>query len=476
LAVRCGLVDRPDGRRKLQPRPIPVAGGVAVLLATALSLGVVLAWSDTARAIFEGQGQNLIGLGLAALAICAVGVADDFGCLRGRHKFLGQLLAVGIVVAFGLQIRTLYLFDWKVELGLLSLPFTVFWLLGAINSLNLIDGMDGLLSSVGLIICLAVAAMAALGDRPEAACVAVALAGALLAFLRYNFPPASAFLGDAGSMLIGLVVGVLAIQSSLKGPVAFALAAPLAILTIPAFDTAAAIVRRKLTGRSIYSTDRGHLHHCLLRRGLSSRRVLLCISGCCLVTVLGALASLVFKNELLAILVSLAVIGSLIATRLFGYAEFLLVKERLAKVLASFVRLRGRQGIRHTEVHLQGSVEWKALVSALEARAFDLNLKKVRLNVNAPAIHESYHGEWDRFDDEDGETACLWRAEIPLAIQGQGGGRLEVTGYRDAEPIWKKVAAVTGLIEEFESGAFARAETNGAAVTKVVQVEVPARG
>ena len=475
LASRCGLVDHPDGRRKLQVRPIPLAGGIAVLVATAASLGAVLGWSETARAAFVGQAHNLLGLSLAALTICAVGVADDLGRLRGRHKFAGQLLAVAIVICFGLEVQTIYLFDWKVELGLLSVPFTVFWLLGAINSLNLIDGMDGLLSSVGLIICLAVAAMAALGGRWEAVYLAIPLAGALLAFLCFNFPPASAFLGDAGSMLIGLVVGVLAIQSSLKGPVAFALAAPLAILTIPAFDTAAAIVRRKLTGRSIYSTDRGHLHHCLLRRGLSSRRVLLCVSGCCLLTVLGALASLVFKNESLAILVSLTVIASLIATRLFGYAEFLLIKKRLAKALGSFVRLRRGDRTRHTEVHLQGSADWKSLVSALESRAFDLNLNRVRLSVNAPALHESYHAEWDRFDEDEAETVCLWRADIPLAIQGQSGGRLEVTGYRDAEPIWKKIAAITQLIEEFEVVMPLPPRTNGVAPPEARPAAVPAR-
>src|SRR5439155_5894298 len=121
------------------------------------------------------------------------------------------------------------IFDWHVELGLLAVPFTLFWLLGAINSLNLIDGMDGLLSSVGLIVTLAMAAMAVLGEQWMAACVAVALAGALLGFLRYNFPPASIFLGDSGSMLIGLVIGALAIRSSLKSPATVALAAPVAV-------------------------------------------------------------------------------------------------------------------------------------------------------------------------------------------------------------------------------------------------------
>src|SRR5262249_40778972 len=162
--------------------------------------------------------------------------------------------------------------------------------LGAINSLNLIDGMDGLLGSLAVIISLAMAVMAAVGGHWATAAVAGALSRALLAFLCFHFPPASVFLRDCGSLLVGLCVCVLAINSSLKGPATVTLAAPVAMLTIPIWDTLAAILRRKLTGRSIYTTDRGHIHHCLQRRGLSTRGALFCLSLFCLVTVFGALA------------------------------------------------------------------------------------------------------------------------------------------------------------------------------------------
>src|SRR5215472_9997611 len=126
------------------------------------------------------------------------------------------------------------------------------------------------------------------------------------------------FLGDSGSMLIGLVIGVLAIKSSLKGPATVALAAPAALLIVPIFDTTAAILRRKLTGRSIYSTDRGHIHHCLLRYGWGTRRTLLLVSCFCLLTAGGALASRIFQKDLLALLSAVGVVAILIAGRLFG--------------------------------------------------------------------------------------------------------------------------------------------------------------
>jgi UDP-GlcNAc:undecaprenyl-phosphate GlcNAc-1-phosphate transferase len=156
--------------------------------------------------------------------------------------------------------------------------------------------MDGLLSSIGLIICAALGRVAFVSGKDVTACVAFATVGALVAFLCFNFPPASIFLGDSGSMVIGLVVGVLSIHCYLKGPAAVALASPMVLLTIPIFDTTAAILRRKLTGRSIYCTDRSHLHHCLLRRLVNPRYVLLTVSACCLVTAAGAFAGRVLKN------------------------------------------------------------------------------------------------------------------------------------------------------------------------------------
>src|SRR5205085_11618611 len=161
---------------------------------------------------------------------------------------------------------------------------------------------------------------------------AAAVAGALLGFLFFNFPPATIFLGDCGSMLVGLVVGVLAIDASVKGAATVALAGPLALLVIPIFDTSAAIVRRKLTGRSIYTTDRGHLHHVLQRNGMSNRLVLLLVAGLCLLASGGALLTLALNNELFALVSAGAVVGILVISRLFGHAEFLLIKERLLAV------------------------------------------------------------------------------------------------------------------------------------------------
>jgi UDP-GlcNAc:undecaprenyl-phosphate/decaprenyl-phosphate GlcNAc-1-phosphate transferase len=446
LARRVGLVDKPDGRRKVHDRATPVAGGLAVLASAALAVGAALLSPRVGGSAV--QGPFLLGLLLGAVLICAVGVLDDFVGLRGRHKLMGQIAAALTVIAFGVCVRRVMVLGWEVELGLLSVPFTLFWLLGAINALNLIDGMDGLLGSLGLIVSLTLAAVAALAGEWLAAAVAVAMAGALLGFLRYNLPPASIFLGDGGSMVIGLVLGTLAIQGSLKAPTTIVLSAPLVLLTLPLFDTTAALVRRKLTGRSIYTTDRGHLHHCLQRHGLSRPVVLALVVCCCLVTGAGVVVSRAFDNEFIGVVTALSVVGTLIVTRLFGHAEAVLVKERVVGLISSLLRSWRREPACQLQVRLQGTGEWQHLWVRLTDSAERLNLREVRLDVNAPALHEDYHARWDRLGDE-GEFSDLWRAQIPVQAHGLDVGRLELAGRRDDEPVWRKIETVSRVVEQF---------------------------
>jgi UDP-GlcNAc:undecaprenyl-phosphate GlcNAc-1-phosphate transferase len=459
LARRAGLVDRPDGRRKIHQGPVPLAGGIAVFVAASAAVAALWLFASGAHAEqLVARQSSLVGLWLAACFICLVGVADDAGKLRGRHKLFGQIVAVGIVMSSGVLVQRIHLFNWDIELGPLALPFTGLFLLGAINSLNLLDGMDGLLGSVATIICLALTALGAMGGQWATAAVACALAGALMAFLCFNFPPASVFLGDCGSMLVGLVVGVLAITSSLKGPATIALAAPMALLTIPFFDTTAAIIRRKLTGRSIYTTDRGHIHHCLLRSGLSNQSAIGVIGVLCLLTVGGTLTSIAFQSDALAVASGLLVIFLLVVTRLFGYAEFTLIQQRLREVAAHLRHNPARNGtddasaVHHQiEVRLQGSVEWTEVWQDLTKAAEKLGLKGLCLDVNAPLLHEGYHARWQRLDG-DGGALEPWRVEIPLALDGQSVGRLAIEGDRSPElALSEQIAAASALAEKVES-------------------------
>jgi UDP-GlcNAc:undecaprenyl-phosphate GlcNAc-1-phosphate transferase len=448
LAGRVGLVDHPDRHRKVHARATPAAGGLAILPAVAVALLVGLGAAGPLGAALAAESRELAGLLAAGLISCAVGLIDDRVGLRGRYKLLGQVMAAAVLMASGVIVDRIRLFGWSIDLGLLAAPLTLLWLLGAINSLNLIDGMDGLLTSAGLIITVALGVMAVLGDHWAAACVACALSGALLAFLGYNFPPASIFLGDSGSMLIGLIIGALAIRGSLKGPATVTLVAPLAILTVPLFDTSMAIIRRKLTGRSIYTPDRSHLHHCLQRRGLSDRRVLLLVAAFSAVAGAGGLASLWLGNELVAVITALAVALTLIATRLFGHTEVVLVKEWLTAHLGPLSWRRARGEPCEVRVRLQGAASWEGLWSELLSCAAELNLSTVELDVNAPAIHEGYFASWRRpgLDPPDGG---LWRTEIPLTLEGLVIGRVQISGAGGAVSLGDQMALVTKVISCF---------------------------
>ncbi len=430
-AMRFGLVDQPDGRRKLHGAAMPLGGGVVVLLAMMLTIIVGFALSGTWRNVSSDEARFLAGLFCAAVVLCAVGLVDDRIGLRGRQKLLGQLAAVGILVVSGLEIQRVQLFDWRVDLGLLAVPFTLFWLLGAVNALNLLDGIDGLASSLGIILSVTFAGMAWLGGHQIDALLALTAAGALSGFLYFNFPPAKMFLGDAGSMLIGLLLGALAIRSSLKGPATVVLSTALAAWAIPIFDVSMAIVRRKLTGRSIYATDRCHLHHCLLRRGFSHRKTLLWIGALCAVTAASALASVYRNNERLAVFSALAITSTLVVTRFFGYAECLLLGRRVKSLALSMLPRACRAETERQQfcTHLQGTREWDGLWRTLTdfAERFDLN--SVQLNVNLPAWHEEYHASWKRRTVTNERE--LWSSDIPLSVSDLNVGRLKITGSCD---------------------------------------------
>jgi len=451
LAARIGLVDSPDGRRKHQKIPIPKAGGLAVFVATTLAIVSLSAFGYSLPYVLTVE-PKLASLFGAACIIVVVGLLDDLYSLRGRHKLVGQFLAVSYLVYFEhLSIQQFSLFGMAVDLGTFGIVLTYLWMIGIINAINLIDGMDGLLGMIGVVVCLSLAAVAGLVGNDYVAIVSVALAGALIGFLCFNLPPASVYLGDCGSMLIGLVLGALSIQGSMKGPTAMALAVPITMLILPIIDTLAAIARRKLTGRSIYTTDRGHLHHSLLRAGLNRPMVLVLVAILGLIASAGAVASTMLRNDLYSIAAALIIIVSLIGTRLFGHAEYTLVRAKI-RALAANALNGSREGRSHqSQVRLQGSVRWQGIWEELTAAAFRRNFRSLRLDVNAPQMHEGYHAKWDRFGSSGShEEKTDWRADLPITLDGKVIGRLTAIGLLDSEPIWVKLQQLAEIVKTTE--------------------------
>jgi N-acetylglucosaminyl-diphospho-decaprenol L-rhamnosyltransferase len=334
-ARRFGILDRPDGKRKLHPRPVALCGGVAVYLALLIGMGV------GARGSF-GAGPALhelaVMLGAAAGFVCLFGVVDDCRHLHARAKLLLQVGAVTPIVALGYWFDQFVLFGVPVQLGWFGAPLTVLWLVGCINAVNLLDGMDGLAATVGLITAVMMSVIGTQMGHPHVAVIALALAGALAGFLFHNLPPARIFLGDSGSMVIGLVLGVLAIQGAMKTSATVAMTAPLAVMSLPMLDTLLAVVRRKLNGRSFDSADREHIHHRLLDRGLNQWQALGVLGGICLLTGLAAIASLAFRRDAIAWAATFLVVALAVRLRWFGHHELALARGALARQAAGLAR------------------------------------------------------------------------------------------------------------------------------------------
>lgn len=436
LAFRWELVDEPDGRRKTHQGTIPLGGGLAIAASILFALAVhaflfpKIADAYDERGPFQGNARFLFGLFLSSGVLAFVGVLDDRFGLRGRQKLFGQLVAVVVLLLVsGMSIAKLGLFGAEFELGIVAIPFTIFWLLGAVNALNLMDGIDGLAATIGATAAFALAGMCLIGDRQVDAVLALALGGALLGFLRHNMPPASIFLGDTGSMLIGFLLGALALHSSLKGPTTVALAAPVAMLAIPILDSTAAILRRKLTGKSIYATDRGHMHHVIMGKGYSNKATVGIIAVASIGTCTAALASVYWKNELLAGISVLVLILVLVASRIFGYAEYLLLRNRMLELGRSLIR-QGRRDNDHLEssVQIQGSRDWNDLWCRLR-ELVDRQIVRVRLDLDLPRLQEGFHARWERAGEHD-ETLAF-QQQFPVIVDEHVIGRLEVVGLLD---------------------------------------------
>ncbi len=395
LSRRIGIVDRPDKERKLHGNETALCGGLAVFLAALLGFGsvTILAAGQAIPYWNELPKQWLVLLG-AAFAMMMVGLVDDAITLRGRQKLLAQIVILSCVIGSGTLIDSISIFGYTINLGMFAYPITLVWLLGAVNALNLIDGADGMATTAGMIICCGLAALGWHAGAGPVAVVAISMAGALLGFLAYNRPPASIFLGDAGSMLIGLVVGVLATWSSVKESTVLA-AAPVAVLAIPLFDSLIAILRRSLTGRSIYATDRAHLHH-LLGARFGARGMLVVVALLCGTTTLSAVLSVVLDRHWIALLGVGIVLGTLVMTRSFGHAELSLLIRRLANFGEGLItpgpKCDAKTQSRH--VQMQGSRQWQLVWDGLVEFAEKYDMSQIKLDLNISWMHEGYHAAW----------------------------------------------------------------------------------
>jgi UDP-GlcNAc:undecaprenyl-phosphate GlcNAc-1-phosphate transferase len=266
MATRWGIVDKP-GMRKVHTTPIPRIGGLAMLV------GVLIA--AITGIPLESPDRYFLA---AAVVLTAFGVWDDRFDLDYRIKFVGQLLAVAIVVFGGdIQIRFITLEDQVMLPQWVSVSLTAVFLVGITNAINLADGLDGLAGGTTFLCLCALAMLAHGGGQVAGAAMALAVAGAVLGFLRFNTYPASVFMGDAGSQLLGFAVGVLSLRATQNNEGVVSAATPILLLALPILDTLSVMVQRISEGRSPFSADKNHIHHKLLKMGFDHHEAVMVI-------------------------------------------------------------------------------------------------------------------------------------------------------------------------------------------------------
>lgn len=316
LAFRVGAVDIPKDNRRMHKEPIPFLGGVAIYIAVIASMLIFMPLKST----------TIVAFIIGGTIIMLTGLVDDFRDLSPKKKLALQLLAGLVLVLGGVTIKKLtYPFTTDgssrvITLSYwLSVPISLFWVVGITNTINLIDGLDGLSAGVSTISSLTLMIVAyKLGYR-EIVIISGIVAGSTLGFLPYNFNPAKIFMGDAGALFLGFMLSAITIEGVMKSAATIAIVVPIMILGIPIFDTTFAICRRLAKGQHPMQADKGHLHHRLLNHGYSQRQTVLILYGISII--FGAISvSIVKVNskrsvELSVILFVAAIIFAIIVGR-----------------------------------------------------------------------------------------------------------------------------------------------------------------
>ncbi len=374
LAVRISALDRGG------ERPVPRIGGLAIVAGAALGVALLGAFFLPTRLLLASAWPRLQGVVIGAGLILAIGLVDDVVRLHAAPKLAVETLVAAGLYAAGVRIGTLWLPFGIVELGTaLGLLFTVVWIVGIANAFNLLDGIDGAAAGSAVFALLAMFVTSLTLSQPVVALVTVALAGATVGFLPFNFAPARVYLGDSGSLFLGYALATLAIEGATKGPAIVAIAIPLVAFGLPVADTLLALVRRGARGAPLMVGDRGHLHHRLLDLGLTPRQAAVVLYA---VSAAFALASMLFLNPNvrgMAVVLTIVGTGVWLAVRFLRLHEFSELARLARRGLVQGRAISSNVEVRKAAVALGTSGSWDAIVGELARLFATAEFDRVRL-------------------------------------------------------------------------------------------------
>jgi len=428
FARRHGLFDHITSTRKVHSARVPRLGGVAIVAGFYAPLLGLILYPTGLGSLFYADASRAFAFLFGGLAIAALGFFDDIFGAGAVEKFFVQIAVALYLWWAGFRIEDVHLVGNTVlPLGLFGAVITVLWIVGVMNALNLIDGLDGLAAGIALVSAVTNFVIAGLGEQPLMALWMAALAGSLIAFLRFNFNPARIFMGDGGSLFIGYVLAVSAIRTNQKSSAAVSLLVPIVALALPIADTLLAMLRRGLRGRPMFSGDKEHIHHRLLALGLTHREVVLLLYA--VAVALGgislAIGSYAPQIGLSALFVLVA--GALLGLWRLGFFHF----EETADVLElrrRNIELRG--AVRTIANRLRKAKSVDDVLGSIKGLAPALKASTVRLDL---AGTFTIHGDGDAANCESGITA------VPAAVRARfpvepGLGYIEIE-WNDGRPV-----------------------------------------
>ena len=331
FAKKVGAVDTPQDPRRVNKITMPRLGGLAVILGFFLSITyliIVMAVEKNINLYQDELYKKIIGFGLGAFIIGVVCFYDDLKDVHALVKLLAQILAGVIVVHFGLRIDYFEIAGFAIprENVLFYDIFSVLWVVGITNAMNLIDGLDGLSTGISIISCISLLIIFALNDSPLISIIFItSLCGSLVGFLPYNFNPAKTFIGDTGSNFLGYALSVISIMGVAKTYTAIVVVAPILVLALPLFDTIFAVIRRLINGKNLKAViepDAGHLHHKMIQNGFTQKQAVLTLYA--LSASFGMFAIILLDSGIWKALSFAIIMGLVIA---MGYKEF--IKQKL---------------------------------------------------------------------------------------------------------------------------------------------------
>jgi len=435
-ARRYGVVDSPDNFRKVDRRGVPLLGGVAVFAAfVAPVLALMLLYHNNVSDLLVQNWPQVAALLAGAAIALGLGVLDDVMQLPARWKVMLQLVAASVAVAGGFSITAVSNpFGAPLVLGYLSVPVTLFWFLGCMNAVNLLDGLDGLAAGASLFVTLSLLLVSAVFGNVFGMLLLACLSGAILGFLRYNFHPASIFLGDSGSMLLGFLLAALSLLAARKAEAAVALLVPFIALGLPIFDTTLAILRRWSRNLPISAADRQHIHHVLLSMGLTHRRAVLVMYIAC--ATLGGAAVLISagRDELTLIVLGSLALVAFVCVRTFGGVR---LNDLLSRVSEDWTASRrsaeARVAVERAVHAIRSASDVAAVWSACRGAFPALGIDYAELSIRSARLRGPRRWLWTRISGR-AEPARVpeldtWRVRLSLGDGVESFGEMELAKY-----------------------------------------------